>query len=305
MGKFLVAGIVQRETIVKVDRIPIVYAGVTVKPDTVFMHTGGDAYNESIALKWLGNSVDFMTMIGREDGMELLNPPDCEVELVTDYVLPRLRQTPTAAVFYDSSRKQQIFEDTKDIRDVAYDEDLFRERAARAEMLVVSNANFCRPLMRIGKELRKPVAVNIREYQKDKVVYNEDFLKAADILYVSDDHLVGEPYEFVKSLAAKYRTKIILLGQGAAGMILYDKEKNIIAHYATVKTNEIVNTVGAGNALFSCFLHFYNKTHDSVFAVKNALLFASYKIGFMGTSNGFMTEDQINQWRNLIWRDGR
>lgn len=106
MGKFLVAGIVQRETIVKVDRIPIEYAGVTVKPDTVFMNTGGDAYNESIALKWLGNSVDFMTMIGREDGMELLNPPDCEVELVTDYVLPRLRQTPTAVVFYDSSRKQ-------------------------------------------------------------------------------------------------------------------------------------------------------------------------------------------------------
>ena len=113
MGKFLVAGIVQREPFVKVDRIPIEYAGVTVKPDTVFMNTGGDAYNESIALKWLGNSVDFMTMIGREDGMELLNPPDCEVELVTDYVLPRLRQTPTAVVFYDSSRKQQIFGDTK------------------------------------------------------------------------------------------------------------------------------------------------------------------------------------------------
>lgn len=305
MGKFLVAGIVQRETIVKVDRIPIEYTGVTVKPDSIFMSMGGDAYNESIALKWLGNSVDFMTMIGREESADLVNPPDSEVKLVADYVLPRLRQTPTAVVFYDSSRKQQIFEDTKDIRDVAYDEDMFRERAMRAEMLVVSNANFCRPLMQIGKELRKPVAVNIREYRKDKVAYNEDFLRAADILYLSDDHLIGEPYEFVKSLAAKYRPKIILLGQGAAGMILYDKDKNIIAHYDTVKTNEIVNTVGAGNALFSCFLHFYNTTHDSVFAVKNALLFASYKIGFMGTSNGFMTEDQINQWRNLIWRDGR
>ena len=101
------------------------------------------------------------------------------------------------------------------------------------------------------------------------------------------------------------RITSFLLGQGAAGVILYDKEKNIIAHYDTVKTNEIVNTVGAGNALFSCFLHFYNKTHDSVFAVKNALLFASYKIGFMGTSNGFMSESQISQWRNLIWRDGR
>lgn len=305
MGKFLVAGIVQRETIVKVDKIPIEYAGVTEQSNTIFMSTGGDAYNESLALTWLGNSVDFMTMVGEGESMELINPPDCEVKLVTDYVLPVLHHTPTSVVFYDSNRKQQIFEDVKDIRQVAYDESLFEERAARSEMLVLSNANFCRPLLQIGKELRKPIAVNLKEYQEDKLDYNEEFLKAADILYVSDDHLIDEPYEFVKMLAAKYRPEIIILGQGAAGLILYDKHKNIIAHYNTVKTHEIVNTVGAGNALFSCFLHFYNKTHDSVYAVKNAMLFASYKIGFMGTSNGFMTEEEIGHWRNLIWRDGR
>lgn len=305
MGKFLVAGIAQRETIVKVEKIPIEYAHVTVKPNTIFTSTGGDAYNESLALKSLGNSVDFMTMIGSEESMDFINPPGCEVRLVTDYVLPRLRNTPAAVVLYDNSRKQQIYEDIKDIGDTAYDQNLFRERAERAEMLVLSNANFCRPLIGIGKELRKPVAVNIREYRKEKVRYNEDFLKAADILYVSDDNLIDEPFDFVKALAARYRPEIIILGQGASGLILYDKNKNIIAHYNPVKTNEVVNTVGAGNALFSCFLHFYNITGDSVFAVKNAMLFASYKIGFVGTSNGFMTEAQINQWRNLIWRDGR
>ena len=40
---------------------------------------------------------------------------------------------------------------------------------------------------------------------------------------------------------------------------------------------------------------------DSVNAIKNALLFASYKIGYMGTSNGFMTVEQLEQWRSLIW----
>ena len=38
-------------------------------------------------------------------------------------------------------------------------------------------------------------------------------------------------------------------------------------------------------------------------AIKNALLFASYKIGFVGTSNGFMTEEQIETWHALIWKD--
>ena len=305
MGKFLVAGVVQRETIVKVDNIPIGYMGITERPNTIFTSTGGDAYNESLALKWLGNSVDLMSMVGEGESMDLVNPPGCEVELVTDYVLPRLADTPIADLFYDENRKQQIFEDIKNLGDVPYDLALFRERAKRAEMLVVSDANFCRPLIGIGKELRKPIAVNIREYTEEKAYFNEDFLKGGDILYISDDRLVGDPYEFVKLLAAKYRPQIIILGQGAAGLILYDKNKNIIAHYNTVKTHKTVNTVGAGNALFSCFLHFYNKTKDSVFAVKNAMLFASYKIGFMGTSSGFMTEEEISLWRNLIWRDGR
>lgn len=305
MGKFLVAGVIQRETIVKVDKMPQECSGIVSRQNTIFSSAGGDAYNESLALKWLGNSVDFMTMVGKDESMDLINPPDCEVRLVTDYVLPRLEHTPAAAVLCDSEKHRQIYEDMKELEDTAYDLELLEERAARAEMLVVSNIGFCRPLMQMGKELRKPIAVNVRNYREDMLCRDEDFLKAADILYLSDDHLEMEPFDFVKSLAVKYRTEIIILGQGCKGLILYDKHKNIIAHYDTVKTHGVVNTVGAGNALFSCFLHFYNKTHDSVFAVKNALLFASYKIGFMGTSNGFMTEEEIGHWRNLIWRDGR
>lgn len=108
MSKFLVAGIVQKETIIKMDKIPIEYCGVTNKPGTIFVSAGGDAYNESLALKWLGNSVDFMSMVGVDESMELVNPKGTEVKLVTDYILPRLQNTPTAAVFYDEERKQQI-----------------------------------------------------------------------------------------------------------------------------------------------------------------------------------------------------
>ena len=102
-------------------------------------------------------------------------------------------------------------------------------------------------------------------------------------------------------MANTYGTEIIILGQGSEGLMLYDKSQNLRIHYNTVKTNEVVNTIGAGNALFACFLHYYLETGDSVNAIKNALLFASYKIGYMGTSNGFMTTDQLEQWRNLIW----
>ena len=51
MKKFAVAGIVQVETIVKVDSIPIEYSPVITRPDTIFTNVGGDAYNECLALR--------------------------------------------------------------------------------------------------------------------------------------------------------------------------------------------------------------------------------------------------------------
>ena len=169
------------------------------------------------------------------------------------------------------------------------------------DMVVLANANFCRPFLKCAQDHKKKIAVNIRAFRREKEKYNTDFLSGANVLYFSDDALDEDPFDFVKSIASDYGTDIIILGQGSEGLILYDREKDIIAHYNTVKTNEVVNTAGAGNALISCFLHFYLENGDSVAAVKNALLFASYKIGYMGTSNGFMTPEQVAQWRNLIW----
>ena len=50
MARFAVAGIVQVETIVKVDEIPVQYSPVVNKPNTIFTNVGGDAYNERVAL---------------------------------------------------------------------------------------------------------------------------------------------------------------------------------------------------------------------------------------------------------------
>jgi ribokinase len=72
-------------------------------------------------------------------------------------------------------------------------------------------------------------------------------------------------------------------------------------HYDPIRTGRVVNTAGAGNALFACYLHYYQKGFSAVEAIHKALLFTSNKIGYMGTSNGFMTENQLEQWDKLIW----
>ncbi|MBR1479070.1 MAG: carbohydrate kinase family protein [Lachnospiraceae bacterium] len=301
MSKFVVAGITQIETIVKVGSIPISFEPLTSVRDSIFTAPGGDAYNETLALQWLGNQVNFLSIVGRDQDMSIFNPAGSEVTISTDNILKKIDATPTQVILYDEERQKQIFEDIKDLREADYDMSMVPPMIASCDMLVLANANFCRPFVKVAKEYNKPIAVNIHDYKKEKEKYNTDFLENASILYFSDDTLTGDPFDFVRDISDRYGTEIIILGQGSKGLILFDRNKELNVHYNPVKTNEVVNTAGAGNALFACFLHYYQETHDSVNAIKNANLFASYKIGYMGTSNGFMTVEQVEQWRNLIW----
>ena len=302
MSKFMVAGFVQMETIIKVEALPVPYKQFESIPDLVNSGIGGAGFNEAMALKWLGNEVDFMSMVARNMSRRQIEAylKTFDVNLKTDYVLSMLDGMPTSVILYCKGKKQ-TFEDVKDIRHVEYDYDLLESRIQDKDMILMSNCNFCRPIIGLAKKYQKPLAVNVRSMRAEKIANKEDFLAAADILYISDDDLESDHYDCIKECREKYDPEIVIMGIGDKGVILYTKEDNSVIEYRPVKTNEIVNTIGAGNALFSSFMHYYVKTKNAKEAIKNALLFASYKIGFVGTSNGFMTEEQIEQWKKLIW----
>ena len=293
MGRFLVAGIIQRETIVKVPSLPIQYSRITRCDETVFGGIGGDAYNVANALKWLGDDVDLLSMIGERDG-HLFDTKHLDRE----YVFPNLKQTPAAVIFYDNERKQQIFEDVKDLEDTPYDIARFEQALEKADVVVLSNNRFCEPFLEKVRESGKKLAVNFNGVETEK---DRKFLEAANIVYISDDEIDYEPYEAMRKLSSEYSMDCIILGMGKSGLLMYTREDNMIVPYASVHIQEVKNTVGAGNALLSCFLHYYEKTGNYKEAVKYALMFAAYKIGYIGTSKGFMTEKEMEQWYDLIW----
>ncbi|MCR5451354.1 MAG: carbohydrate kinase family protein [Lachnospiraceae bacterium] len=307
MSKFVVCGITQLETIVKVPKIPVEYAKFTASKDYIYTAAGGDAFNISLALTSLGDEVDFMSVVGKGQNLGIFNPPDRTITLSTDHILPILKETPMEVMFFDGERREQKFEDLKDIRDAQYDISLVEKAIPESDMVFLSNVNYCRPFIKIALDNNKPLAVRIHSFHREKEKYNEDYLKAASILYFSDSNIEDDPYDFVNEMAEKYDPMIILIGQGAGGVLLYDKEKDIKIHYDPVKAGTVLNAAGAGNALFACFLHYYQKNGDSKEAIHKALMFTANKIGYIGTSNGFMTEDQLEQWERLIFdpRDTR
>ena len=69
-----------------------------------------------------------------------------------------------------------------------------------------------------------------------------------------------------------------------------------ITELPAVYAGQVVNTVGAGDALFSGFLHFYAKGYAPLDALHRAQVFAAHKIMANGASNGFISEGAVEDF---------
>ena len=133
--------------------------------------------------------------------------------------------------------------------------------------------------------------------QKNKIIiddeYNQDFMKYANILFLSDENIKVDYKEFLLLMEEKFGNDIIVLGMGKKGALMYVKAEDKFYELPAVDVNKVVNTVGAGDALFSGFIHFYAKGLEPIECLKRAEIFAAYKIGFDGASVGFCDEEMV------------
>lgn len=95
-----------------------------------------------------------------------------------------------------------------------YDYDLLESRIQDKDMILMSNCNFCRPIIGLAKKYQKPLAVNVRSMRAEKIANKEDFLAAADILYISDDDLESDHYDCIKECREKYDPEMSLWALG-------------------------------------------------------------------------------------------
>ena len=260
---------------------------------TVLLNTAvsGVAYNISKALKTLGDDVTLLTMTGRDFPAEYIQSQLCTAGIGTDWVKPRLKETPNSVVLYDGEGKRQIYCDLKDIQETPYDfpEDICRD----ADVVAACNINFNRPLLHQAKTLGKTVATDVHVLSDIHDEFNREFMSCADILFLSDEGIRGDYRDFLRALGDTYGNRIIVLGRGAEGAAMYLREESRIFALPAVQVGEIVNTVGAGDALFSGFLHHFARGYRPLDALARAQVFASAKIRVSGAANGFPAEEEM------------
>jgi ribokinase len=167
-------------------------------------------------------------------------------------------------------------------------------------LAVLCNINFSRPLLTKARRAGLTLASDVHTISDLDDPYNADFMAAADILFMSDERLPDPPEAWARNVLNRYGNEILVIGLGEAGALLAVKRDNFLERIPAVTTRPVVNTIGAGDALFSCFLHVYARTGDPYEALSQAVIFASYKIGESGAASGFLDAAGLAEGRRRL-----
>ena len=286
----LVAGLMNIELSTKVESFPIAYEPVSFLFNQNTLNISGVGYNVMMALHQLGADVKPFSLVGRDlPGEMIINTLD-KHGIDTTHIYPILKETPTTTVLVDQKGMRSIYCDLKDIQDqsIAYTSDL-----SEMDLVILGTTNFSRGLIDQAKKAEKLIAVDVHILSDIHDPYHKDFLTHADIVFFSHEKLTVDPKTFILSLVKTYDINIIVCTLGDQGLLYYTKQTEIIRKINAVWQPKIESTIGAGDALFSSFLYFFLKGHPVEQALRHATFFASYKLGFSGGSQGFLSEKDL------------
>ena len=290
----LVSGLLNTETTTAVRGFPISYYPIDYPFFGINAAPSGVAFNIAKALKTLGDQVRLVSMTGNDFAAAYIRDTLKELNISDDRIRPVLAQTPSSVVLYDPEGRRQIYCDLKDIQEKSYD--FTPEILENVDLVAACNINFNRPLLHLAREMGKTVATDVHVLSDIYDDYNREFMECAQILFLSDEN-IGEDYEpFLYRLAEIYGNEIIVLGRGSKGAALYQRKTGGILEMPAVSVGAVVNTVGAGDALFSAFLHYYAKGLAPEEALHRAQIFAAHKITVSGASNGFVDEATVDAY---------
>lgn len=293
--KLLVSGLLNIETTVAVRGFPIPYYPIDYPFFGVNANVAGVGFNLAKALTTLGDEVSLISYLGQDDEAARILAQLKKERIASDRIQQSLKSTPASAVLFDPDGRRQIYCDLKDIQEQSADPADFEDVLQSCDIAALCNINFNRRLIQAAHRRGVTTATDVHVLGEIDDDYNRDFMANADILFLSDEKLPCSAEEFVRRLHDRYHNKIIAVGMGAQGALLFDAARGETVTVPAYHSGSVVNTIGAGDALFSAFLHFYAKGMDAIAAMQRAVVFAGIKISYNGASVGFCSEEETEK----------
>ncbi len=284
MKKICIMGLANIETNVKINRFPIEYTPIEFSFFGNNTQPSGVGINLAMAFKALEDEPFLYSMTGNDFLGSMIEKflNDNKIKYAIDKTLSA---TPESTVLYDHYGKRKIYCDLKDVQEIGFGLNVNDD----FDLACITNTNFSRKYLKYFKDKNITIATDCHVVGDINDDFNKDFMRESDILFISDENIRDNYYDFMQQLIKNYNKEIIVISRGELGTLMYVRKDNSLEHYEAFKCLNIVNTCGAGDALFSSFLHFYLETKDPYSSIKNAMKYASIKISSSGGALGFMT----------------
>jgi ribokinase len=295
MSRLLVSGLVNLETTLRVEGFPVSYDPARYPFFGIRTTVAGPGYNVAKALRTLGNEVELLSLTGRDPIASLVEQALARDGLPAGQVLPALAETPQSVIIHDGDGRRQIHVDLKDVQQVPFPAERQAAALTRCQAAVLCNVEFSRPMLRPARRAGMLVATDVHAIRDLDDPYNFDFLRAAHLLFMSDELLSTSPEEVAREALARFPVEVVVIGMGAAGALLATRDDGLVGRFPARSTRPVVNTIGAGDALASAFVDDYLRRRDPRAALARAQLFASWKIGVAGAAEGFLERDRLDE----------
>lgn len=299
--KIAICGHINIETTLKVDAFPVEYQPNRYLFGGIDSTASGVGLNIAKALHLLGNDVRLMSVVGQDLLADLAAVSLRADGLAVDFVLPLASRTGQSVILYNPAGQRMISMDLQDIQQAQYPPEQARQALAGCDLAIICNINYGRPMLALAREMGLRIATDVHTISRVDDDYNRDFMAAAHILFQSHEKLPVPPEQWVHALWDTYGTPVVCIGLGDAGALLATYENRAIVHCPAVSTRPVISTIGAGDALFSAFVHSWLRQVSPTEALRRATIFASYKIGVAGAASGFPT---LAEWEHLVAESG-
>lgn len=249
MAKILVVGGVTYDDLVYLDQFP------ERRPHTLFSRkhhatVGGTGAGKALNLNRLGHSLILHALLG----------DDAQGAYVRDYIQREGLRLVAESDPQGTERHINLMDAAGDRISIyvqyatfepLIDQVRLKDLIADADLVALNIINYCRYAIPLVKDAQKPLWIDIHDYDGQSS-YHQDFVAAADVLFLSSDRM-PDYRAFMQKMLAEGKA-IVVCTHGKQGATALSKDGWVTTEALAY---EVVDTNGAGDSFFSGFLHGY------------------------------------------------
>jgi sugar/nucleoside kinase (ribokinase family)/RimJ/RimL family protein N-acetyltransferase len=258
--------------------------------DGIETHVSGIACNVAAGLAALGTPVRLTAITGTDEVGQLIRAHLATiVGLEVTYV--DLPESPLTVVLLGANGGRAVLSDLKEAPSASLGDGPQLDGCS-AFVPVTIPANL--PAVEKALSAGVPVLADIQSVASPDDPAKEPFCRAATVLAMSGSRITGEPDRWLRRMGELYGTPLMVLGLGDRGAMLgRDAGKQIDLVPAVAAP--VRSTVGAGDALWACFIDGYLRGADPLWALQRAVAAASYKVTSVGGTRGLATTQVLDE----------